>query len=104
MIDGDESFELINVLPESEFRREHIPGSINLPVDDESFARRVEERVGGDKDRKIVVYCAYEQCQASATAAQTLELAGLTNVSRYELGTLGWKTAGHSMEGGYVRA
>jgi len=106
MIDGNETFELINVLPEDDFRNEHIPGSINLPVADKDFARKVEElpAVAGDMGHKIVVYCANPQCTASPTAAQTLELAGFTNVQRFEGGMRDWKAAGNPVETGHVRA
>jgi rhodanese-related sulfurtransferase len=105
MIDGDEEFTLINVLFEEAFRNEHIPGSINLPVDDKYFARKVQELpdVAGDVNHTIVVYCASQQCTASSTAAQTLELAGFTNVHRFEGGMRQWKAAGYPTESGGVR-
>jgi nucleoside-diphosphate-sugar epimerase/rhodanese-related sulfurtransferase len=104
MIDGDEQFELINVLSEKDFQKEHIPGSSNVPVDRKDLATAVEDRVSGDKDHKIVVYCASPQCDASSKAAQALERAGFTNVQRYEGGMQEWKNAGHPIESGAVRA
>jgi rhodanese-related sulfurtransferase len=104
MIDGEETFELINVLSEKDFLKEHIPGSVNVPADSKDFATRINDRVGDDKDHQIVVYCASTQCQASANAANTLELAGFTNVHRFEGGMQDWKTAGYPVESGHVRA
>jgi rhodanese-related sulfurtransferase len=106
MIDGDESFELINVLSEQDFLKEHIPGSINMPVANKNFASQLEElpAIGGDMNHNIVVYCANTQCTASSTAAQTLERAGFTNVQRFEGGMEEWKAAGYPVESGRVRA
>jgi rhodanese-related sulfurtransferase len=101
MMDGDESFDLVNVLPEEDFQKQHIPGSINLPVKNHDFVSQVQQRVGGDKEREIVVYCASKQCDASSTAARNLERAGFTNI---EAGMQGWKEAGHPVDTGAVRA
>ena len=103
MIDGNEAFELINVLPETDFQKEHIPGSMNIPVADSDFVSRVEDRVGGDKNHKIVVYCASTQCDASSKAAGKLEKAGFSNILRYEAGMQGWKDAGYAIESGAMR-
>jgi rhodanese-related sulfurtransferase len=49
----DEGATLIEVLPEAEFREEHLPGAINLPLkrlDTASVSRL-------DRSRPVVVYC-----------------------------------------------
>jgi rhodanese-related sulfurtransferase len=49
----DEGATLVEVLPEAEYREEHLPGAINLPLkrlDAESFSRL-------DRGRPVVVYC-----------------------------------------------
>lgn len=84
-----EDFVLINVLPRETFNKQHIRTSINVPVADDDFVRKVEEVVG-DKNRKIVVYCANFDCDASPKAAQKLEDAGFTQVFDYEGGTEDW--------------
>jgi len=84
-----EDFVLINVLPREKFRKQHIRTSINVPVDNDDFVRNVEA-VAGDKDRKIVVYCANFDCDASPTAGKQLEDAGFTEVFDYEGGTEDW--------------
>ncbi len=100
MLDAGEPFKLINVLPEHTFRQEHIPGSINLPVEDENFLHRVQERIGADKGYPIVVYCASTECDASPKAGQILDEAGFTNIMDFEAGTAGWKDAGYPIETG----
>jgi rhodanese-related sulfurtransferase len=104
MIDGDETFELINVLPEPEFLKEHIPGSINIPVGSVDFVGRIDDRVQGDRSHKIVVYCASVECDASPAAAQQLRDAGFRHVFDFEAGMDGWKQAGYAVESGRVQA
>jgi rhodanese-related sulfurtransferase len=44
---------LIDVLPESIFRQEHLPGAINVPLT--TFRSELLRQF--DRDRPIVVYC-----------------------------------------------
>ncbi len=84
-----EDFVLINVLKPEAFRDKHIRTSVNVPVDDDDFEQQVE-RIAGGKDRKIVIYCANFECNASRRAAEKLEAAGFTQVYDYEGGTRDW--------------
>ncbi len=84
-----EDFVLVNVLPPEAFRKQHIRTSVNVPVKREDFAEVVES-IAGDKDRKIVVYCANFDCDASPKAAKKLEDAGFKRVYDYEGGTEDW--------------
>lgn len=84
-----EDFVLINVLPQEKFNEKHIRTSINIPVDSDDFVEKVKS-VAGSKDRKIVVYCANFECDASPQAAKKLEDAGFTKVYDYEGGTKDW--------------
>lgn len=86
-MDSGDEFALVNVLSSEQFEREHIPGSINIPLDqvEQEFPEQFEE---GDD---IVVYCASPSCQASPKAAQKLESMGFTNVKDYEDGLSDWK-------------
>jgi rhodanese-related sulfurtransferase len=88
---------VINVLSADQYREAHIPGSDNIPFDQDDFADKVEQRVGG-KEEAVVVYCASEECNASPKAAKKLEAVGFTNVYDYEGGTKAWKEDGNSVE------
>jgi rhodanese-related sulfurtransferase len=90
---------IINVLDRPLFEREHIPGSINVPLTEDQFPKKVEEQVRG-KDAPVVVYCASEECQASPKAASELEKAGFQNVYHFKGGMAEWKDAGRSVEAG----
>ncbi|NGP54285.1 rhodanese-like domain-containing protein [Thioalkalivibrio sp. XN8] len=84
-----DDFVLINVLPREAFREAHIRTSINIPHEDDTFVEEVE-KVAGGKDRKIVMYCANKDCDASPTAAKKLDEAGFEHVYDYEGGTRDW--------------
>ena len=89
-----EDFVLIDVLGEDHYEDGHIPGAVNIPLD-QIASRALEEF---DKDQEIVVYCKSESCQASPKAAQKLEKLGFENVKDYEVGLKGWEEAGNPVE------
>lgn len=89
-----EDFVLVDVLGEDHYQEEHIPGALNIPLD-QIAVKALEEF---DKDQEIIVYCASESCGASPKAAQKLEKLGFENVKDYETGVKGWKEAGHEVE------
>lgn len=84
-----EDFVLINVLSPEAFNESHIRTSINIPLKRDDFTEMVA-LVAGRKDRKVVVYCASSECDASPKAAKKLEDAGFTRVYDYEGGTKDW--------------
>ncbi|MEX2498867.1 MAG: rhodanese-like domain-containing protein [Wenzhouxiangellaceae bacterium] len=84
-----EDFVLINVLPRETFNEKHIRTSINIPVANSDFVEQVEA-VTGSKQRKVVVYCANFDCDASPKAAKALEDAGFEQIYDYEGGTQDW--------------
>src|SRR5690606_26876141 len=84
-----DDFILLNVLPQDKFNQEHIPGSLNIPLDSPDFLSKVEKAVGGNKQKTIVVYCANQNCDLSPKAAKKLGEAGFTKVYDYEEGMQG---------------
>jgi rhodanese-related sulfurtransferase len=103
ILDRNKDFLLINVLPEEHFRKKRIPGSVNVPLGDSSFLQRVAHLVG-DKDAKVVVYCADAECNASPKAAEELEESGFRNVHDFEGGVQEWEQAGFPLEGEAIGA
>ena len=87
--EAKEDFVLANVLSPDAFNKQHIRSSINVPHEDPDFTE-VMEKVAGGKSRKIVVYCASFDCDASEKAARKLDEAGFRNVLDYEGGTKDW--------------
>ena len=81
---------VIDVLPEEEYTKKHIPSSISIPFDNNAnFVQEVEGHLVS-KAQRIVVYCAGADCDLSKRAAQMLYDAGLTNVHPFEPGVEGW--------------
>ena len=96
-MDKKKDFVLVNVLGEEDFRRAHIPGSHNIPVDRDDFTEEVE-RLAGSKTGTVVVYCASFDCEASPKPAKKLEEAGFANVYDFEGGIKEWRKKGHEVE------
>lgn len=89
---GDNDLLLINVLDPESFRKKHIPGSVNIPLEGEGedFAGEVE-KIAGSKERHIVIYCASLDCEDSARAGERLEEAGFLNIFDFEGGMKIWE-------------
>jgi len=103
LIDGNDDFALINVLPAEHFQQKHIPGSVNHPIDQDDFLDAAGSYIG-DEDRTVIVYCANTECQASPKAAQMLEEAGYRDVRDYEGGVEAWESADLPLEGSAVES
>lgn len=89
---------VINVLGRDAFQKKHIPGSENVPLDEEQFTRKVLSLAGG-KEKPVVVYCTGKSCNASPRAGRRLEEAGFTQVYDYEAGVMAWEEAGFPLSG-----
>src|SRR5712675_1331513 len=85
---------IINTLPLEAFEKTRIPGAISIPQNEPDFADRVARAVGA-KDKKLVIYCASQQCDSSEKATQKLEEAGFTSVLTYKGGAEAWKKEAH---------
>jgi len=92
----NESVTLVDVLSEEQYADEHIPGSINIPLD--QLEDRAEDEL--DRDEDIVVYCASTSCQASPKAWKLLDRMGYETVWDYEEGLKGWREAGNETVSG----
>src|SRR5688572_31920146 len=90
---------LVNTLAAEAFQKTKIPGAINVPLESDDFAARVEQ-AAGDKNKPVVVYCASQQCNSSEKAARKLEAAGFTDVSRYTDGAAGWQQESEEVASG----
>jgi rhodanese-related sulfurtransferase len=91
-MDRAEPFVLLEILPEEEYGRGHLPGALSVPPD--RVAELVPDLVR-DREAEVVVYCAHSECMASRRAAQELEALGYTNVRAYEGGKRDW--VGHGL-------
>lgn len=86
------SVTLLDVRPEDEFALGHLPGALNLPLDE--LERRLSEL---PKDQEIVAYCRGPYCVLSFEAVTKLRAKGY-NIRRLEDGFPEWKAAGLQVE------
>jgi rhodanese-related sulfurtransferase len=93
MINRDK-LKLIDVLSEKDYKSGHIPGAINLPIDNlETLAKEHLE-----KSDTIVVYCGGYDCQASTRATKRLLEMGYEKTLDFKAGKRGWVHAGLELE------
>lgn len=84
---------LIDVRTPEEFAKGHLPGAININVEDESFAEKMDEI---KKNENIYLYCKTGKRSAKAVAiADTL---GFRNIYNLDGGFISWKEAGKAVE------
>ena len=96
--DAKSGYALVNVLGSDAFEQEHIPRSINIPLENlDAVGERFE------KSKEIIVYCRSFDCDASPKAAKRLKEQGFENVLDYEGGMRDWKAAGNMIEASEVR-
>ena len=88
---------ILDVLPLESFHRQHLPGALNIPLD-EHFDERVLATVS-DMRRRLVVVCQTLDCTLSEKAARRLDELGYEDVLDYAGGMTDWMDAGLPVEG-----
>jgi ArsR family transcriptional regulator len=83
---------VVDVRPARDFETGHIPGSINVPV--EEFETRLRQL---PKDHKIVAYCRAAYCLCADDAVRYLRNHGF-EAARLEVGFPQWRAGGHEVE------
>lgn len=99
-ITGDELSErlradevaLLDVRPAEEYEAGHLPGALNVPVDE--LERRLEELPG---DREVIAYCRGPYCALSLEAVRLLRMRGIA-ARRLGEGYPAWKLDNHPTE------
>ena len=95
LIGKPERVVLVEALPEKYYNDAHIPGAVQM---DYTEVTDKAPSVLGDKDRKIVVYCASSECENSTKAARTLQQLGYDRIYVYKEGKQDWIEAGLRVE------
>lgn len=96
-LDRGDELAVVEVLAKEKFQEFHLPGAINVPLD-EQFDEQIQRQVP-DKNKPVVVYCWDADCNASPKAAERMEALGYKEVYDYEAGKKDWKDAGLSVVG-----
>jgi len=94
-LNSNEHFILIYTLDKEAYKAKHIPGSINIPIEDIDIV----ENIIPDKNEEIIVYCANSDCKSSRKAVKKMIEMGYTNVIDFEKGLAGWRLAGYKLTG-----
>ena len=81
--------QIIDVRTPEEFAEGHIPGAVNIAVQDAGFADQVSRL---DPTGTYAVYCRSGNRSKSAVAG--MQRAGITSIYELESGTTGWVAAG----------
>jgi rhodanese-related sulfurtransferase len=96
----DRGAQLLEVLPAADYREEHLPGAINIPLPE--LTPEAAQRL--DRDRPVVVYCYDLQCDLSSRGAALLESYGHTDVYDYAASKVAWFAMGRPAEGTVPRS
>src|SRR3989338_11109510 len=91
-VENKEDFALVEVLGPETFAEFHLPGAVNVPLDD-TFEDGIQRAVP-DKNKFTVIYCRDIECHASAKAVRRMEALGYTHVLEFHNGKEGWRAAG----------
>jgi rhodanese-related sulfurtransferase len=94
----DKSAIVLDSRPRAEFDAGHIPGAQPLDGPASTHVATAERLAGGDKSRRLVLYCNGPYCGASKRVAAQLVAAGFTGVQRYQLGMPIWRALGGPTE------
>ena len=97
-IDSATPLMLVDLQDPANFEHRHIPGAVNIPMDDK--CAEVCAEVLKDKDATIVVYGEFDELGKGSQATDILAAAGYTNLIRLTGGLMGWMEAGYQVEGG----
>lgn len=91
MLERGAEVTLVDALPEAAYRRQHLPGAINIPSE---RIRELAPRLLPRRDAGIVVYCGNAACRRSEHATRRLLELGYTRVRDYHEGREDWAAAG----------
>ncbi|MEI7430863.1 MAG: rhodanese-like domain-containing protein [Betaproteobacteria bacterium] len=109
-LDEGKQMVLIDTMPESSFKKEHIPGAKQFlfPVprmstwDAKETAGKSEADyaalLGSDKNIPVVIYCGFVKCTRSDNGATWARKLGFTKVYRFPGGLFAWKGAKFPLE------
>lgn len=86
---------LVEALPAPYFAKEHLPGAINLPLQEINEKAPV---LMPDKDATVVIYCSNTSCNNSFIGSNLLRQMGYTKVYEYAGGKQDWREAGFDFE------
>jgi len=105
-LDQKKDLLIVDTMPGDSFKKQHIPGAINFEIQrqpeltemSDKMKADFEKLLGPDKDRTIVFYCGFTDCERSHNAGMWAIKLGYKNVYRQPGGIMGWLEAGYPVE------
>ena len=103
VVDAKEDAVIVNVIPKDRFAETKIANAVNagLPKDMKEVKPEQKEAflklLGDNKDKKIIVYCGYVECDRSDVGAALAVEAGYKNVYRFPGGIAAWLDSGYTV-------
>jgi len=105
-IDQKKDMLIVDTMPADNFKKQHIPGAVNFEIQRQPELTQMPEKMqadfqkvlGPNKDRTIVLYCGFTDCERSHNAGMWAVKLGYKNVYRQPGGITGWLEAGYPTE------
>ena len=92
MSNAHRDFNLIDSRPGKEYRRCHLPGAISIPACASQSATLLKSL---EKDKTLIVYCGWPDCNRSTTLSGAASRAGFTDIKVLKGGLQAWVDEGH---------
>ena len=83
---ADNQVQLIDTRTEAEFNEGHIPGAINIDVNEFDFESKVDQKI--DKTRPVALYC--RGGRRSKIAAERIVALGYDDITELNTGFISW--------------
>ncbi len=104
-IDQKKDMLIVDTMPPDNFKTQHIPGAVNSEIQRQPELTQMSEKMradftrllGPNKDRTIVFYCGFTDCERSHNAGMWAIKLGYKNVYRQPGGIKGWLEAGYAV-------
>jgi rhodanese-related sulfurtransferase len=97
-LDDGAALTLVDLQDAENFEHRHIPGAVNIPIDDKCDDACAA--ILKDKDAVIILYGEFDELGKGESAFDALVKAGYKKVTRLTGGLMGWMEAGFAVEGG----
>ena len=105
-LDQKKDILVVDTMPGDNFKKQHIPGAVNFEIQrhpemtemSDKMKADLEKLLGPDKNRTIVFYCGFTDCERSHNAGMWAIKLSYKNVYRQPGGITGWLEAGYPIE------
>ena len=105
-IDQKKEMLIVDTMPADNFKKQRVPGAVNFEIQrhpeltemSDKMKADFEKLLGPDRDRTIVFYCGFTDCERSHNAGMAAIKLGYKNVYRQPGGIMGWVEAGYPVE------